>query len=112
MCPHARRRWSGLPSLLPHAAARRRFERLCSTRSSNAMFKSGQRSAPQAQWSRLQHWVTSDKTHIEHNETALILIADMPRDMDFCCNGPLPDSCTATKGIDLFDHLVGARKES
>ena len=33
-------------------------------------------------------WVTSDKTHIEHNETAFILIADMPRDMDFCCNGP------------------------
>ena len=31
--------------------------------------------------------VTSDKTHIEHNETALILIAYMPRDMDFCCNG-------------------------
>jgi hypothetical protein len=25
---------------------------------------------------------------IGHNETALILIADMPRDMDFCCNGP------------------------
>jgi hypothetical protein len=32
-------------------------------------------------------WVTSDKTHIEHNETALIQIVDMPRDMDFCCNG-------------------------
>src|SRR5215831_19366010 len=57
MCPHARRRWSGLPSLLPLAAARRRFERLRSTRSSDAMFKSGQRSASQAQWSRLQHWV-------------------------------------------------------
>ena len=41
------------------------------------------------------HWVTSDKTHIEHNETALILIADMPRDMDFCCNGPEADACTA-----------------
>src|SRR6516225_10167585 len=36
-------------------------------------------------------WVTSDKTHIEHNETALILIADMPRDTDFCCNGPIGD---------------------
>ena len=31
--------------------------------------------------------VTGDKTHIEHNETALDLIAHMPRDMDFCCNG-------------------------
>jgi len=36
-------------------------------------------------------WVTSDKTHIEHNETALDLIADMPGDMDFCCNGPQPE---------------------
>jgi len=27
-------------------------------------------------------WVTSDKTHIEHNETA---------HMDFCCNGPKPE---------------------
>ena len=35
--------------------------------------------------------VMSDKTHIEHNETALDLIADMPGDMDFCCNGPIPD---------------------
>jgi hypothetical protein len=35
--------------------------------------------------------VTSDKTHIEYNETALILIADMSRDMDFCCNGPTSD---------------------
>jgi len=26
---------------------------------------------------------TRDKTHIEHNETALDLTADMPRDMDF-----------------------------
>ena len=35
--------------------------------------------------------VTSDKTHIEHNETALDLIADMPGDMDFCCNGPIAE---------------------
>jgi hypothetical protein len=35
--------------------------------------------------------VTSDKTHIEHNESALILIADVPGDMDFRCNGPIAD---------------------
>src|SRR5712675_3324811 len=34
---------------------------------------------------------TSDKTHIEHNESALILIADVPGDMDFRCNGPIAD---------------------
>ena len=36
-------------------------------------------------------WVTSDKTHIEHDESALILIADVPGDMDFRCNGPIAD---------------------
>jgi hypothetical protein len=40
----------------------------------------------------------SDKTHIEHNETALDLIADMPRDMDFCCNGPR--LCEKAKTLD------------
>jgi len=32
--------------------------------------------------------VTSDKTHIEQNASVLTLIADMPRDTDFHCNGP------------------------
>ena len=35
--------------------------------------------------------VTGDKTHIEHNESALVLIADVPGDMDFRCNGPIAD---------------------
>ena len=35
--------------------------------------------------------VTSDKTRMGHKETALDLITDMPRDMDFCCNGPSAD---------------------
>jgi hypothetical protein len=30
----------------------------------------------------------SDKTHVEHNESAITLIADIPGDMDFRCNGP------------------------
>jgi len=33
----------------------------------------------------------SDKTHVEHNEAALTLIADIPGDMDFRCNGPEGD---------------------
>ena len=32
--------------------------------------------------------VTSDKTHVEHNEPALTLIADIRGDMDFRRNGP------------------------
>jgi hypothetical protein len=44
-----------------------------------------------------QLWVTSVKTHLEHDESALTLIADMPGDMDFRRNGPLPDSCGAKK---------------
>src|SRR6476646_4335990 len=32
--------------------------------------------------------VTSRQTHIEHNESAHTLIADMPADMDFRRNGP------------------------
>src|SRR5713101_3584660 len=40
---------------------------------------------------RTIHSVTSDKTHIEHNDAALILIADVPGDMDFRCNGPIAD---------------------
>jgi hypothetical protein len=37
----------------------------------------------------------------------LTLIADIPGDMDFRCNGQLPDSCAAALGA-LFDHLIGA----
>jgi hypothetical protein len=33
-------------------------------------------------------WVTSDKTHIEHNESVVALIADMRTDMDFRHSGP------------------------
>jgi hypothetical protein len=42
------------------------------------------------------NWVRSDKTQVEHNESALTLIADIPRDMDFRCNGPdsdIPSRC-------------------
>ena len=35
--------------------------------------------------------MTRGVTSAEHKETALDLIADMPRDMDFCCNGPSAD---------------------
>jgi len=41
-------------------------------------------------------WVTSDKTHVEHNESALALIADIPGDIDFRCNGPTADIGSAT----------------
>jgi hypothetical protein len=37
---------------------------------------------------RCPRWVMSDKTHVEHNESAISLIADIPGDMDFRCNGP------------------------
>ena len=33
----------------------------------------------------------SDKTHVEHNESASTLIADIPGDMDFRCKGPEPE---------------------
>lgn len=49
--------------------------------------------------------VTSDKTHVEHNESALTLIADALSDMDFRRNGPIPEVAT------LFNHLVGALLE-
>ena len=58
----------------------------------------------------------SDKTHVKHNESALILIADIPGDMDFRCNGP-PGDLTYRNGNtrprvasgaepELFDYLV------
>ena len=37
-------------------------------------------------------WVRLDKTHVEHNESALPLIADMKANIDFCRSGPEPDS--------------------
>lgn len=36
-------------------------------------------------------WVTSSKTCIEHNQSALTLTADMPADMNFRSDGPLAD---------------------
>jgi hypothetical protein len=44
-------------------------------------------------------WVTSDKTHVEHNESALTLIADIPGDMDFRSKGPTADSCRCSKKL-------------
>jgi hypothetical protein len=40
-------------------------------------------------------WVTSDKAHIERNESALTLIADISRDIAFRCNGPGGDIAAA-----------------
>jgi hypothetical protein len=37
---------------------------------------------------RCRRLVTSDKTHIEHNESVVALIADMRVDMDFCRSRP------------------------
>src|SRR5271155_1467789 len=37
-------------------------------------------------------WVTSDKTHVEQNESACTLIADVPSDMDFGRNGPCAET--------------------
>ena len=45
-------------------------------------------------------WVTSDKTHIEHNESALALTADMLADMHFRCDGPKSD-VTQPDQVDL-----------
>ena len=36
-------------------------------------------------------------THAEHYESALPLIADIPGEMAFRCEGPFSDSCTATR---------------
>jgi hypothetical protein len=48
----------------------------------------------------------SDKTHVEHNESALALITDVPRDMDFRCNGPLSDLTKPVAGVvDLMQAL-------
>jgi hypothetical protein len=46
----------------------------------------------------------SDKTHVEHNESGITLIADIPGDMDFHCNGP-------TSAPVLFDHFVRAGED-
>jgi hypothetical protein len=54
-------------------------------------------------------WVTSDKTHIEHNESGVNPIAAVPSDMDFRRNGPISDSRTAAQIIP-FDHLNGGRE--
>jgi hypothetical protein len=50
-------------------------------------------------------WVTSDKAHIEHNESALALIAGVPSDMDFRRNGPIADSCGGLVAVARADIL-------
>jgi hypothetical protein len=50
-------------------------------------------------------WVTSDKAHIEHNESALALIAGVPSDMDFHRNGPIADSCGGLVAVARADIL-------
>ena len=53
--------------------------------------------------------VTSDKTHVEHNEPALTLIADMPGDMDFRCNGPKADMLTTKVApLGISNHTAWA----
>ena len=39
-------------------------------------------------WPGLRFWVTSHKTHTEHNESAIALVADMRTDIDFRRSGP------------------------
>jgi hypothetical protein len=39
----------------------------------------------------------SDKTHLEHNESALTLIADISGDMDFRREGPGADMSISAK---------------
>jgi hypothetical protein len=46
----------------------------------------------------------NDKTHVEHNESASTLIADISRDIDFGPNG-------ANSRPYLFDRFVGAGDE-
>src|SRR6516165_5470039 len=64
-------------------------------------------------WFRCPLWVTSDKTHIEHNETALDLIADMPGDMDFCCNGPqaVTKTCRSPRHADVATKYQATKAE-
>jgi hypothetical protein len=45
--------------------------------------------------------VTSDKTHVEHNESALTLIADIPGDMDLRCNGPIANIANLSRECKL-----------
>jgi hypothetical protein len=45
--------------------------------------------------------VTSDKTHVDHNESAFTLVADIPGDMDFRCNGPPSDSCITANCVPI-----------
>jgi hypothetical protein len=55
---------------------------------------------------RAERCLTSDKTHVEHKESALTLIADIPGDMNFRCNGPNTDFATVGMrtqgGMDKF----------
>jgi len=51
-------------------------------------------------------WVTSDKTHIEHNESALTLTADMPADMDFRYNGPTAEKRSASYSLGKFGSMA------
>jgi hypothetical protein len=50
--------------------------------------------------------VTSDKTQIEHNESALTLTADMPADMDFRYNGPTAEKRSASYSLGKFGSMA------
>ena len=50
-----------------------------------------------------------DKTHIEHNTSAVALIADMRADMDFRRSGPSSDQMIAREEIDSGRNY-GARR--
>jgi hypothetical protein len=52
--------------------------------------------------------LTSDKTHVEHNESAPALIADIAGDMDFRRNGPICGRLWVGKKNLHFPALVGA----
>ena len=68
------------------------------------------------QVARLPERVTSDKAHVEHNESAFTLIADIPADMTFRCNGPRTDLGALFVGLVFSEesawHYVGGPKSS
>src|SRR3954469_21534665 len=52
--------------------------------------------------------VKLDKTHIEHNESALSPIADVGADIDFCRFGPCVDGSELARAFFTCAGLVGA----
>ena len=62
----------------------------------------------------ISEWVTSDKTHLEHNESALTLIADISGDMDFRREGPRGDlsRCSNVRGQSCGYSITSSARAS